>query len=119
MNYHLIKNLPEPLKGACKALTRKCTAYLTPYTSKTARVDAGWQGGSKDAFWLVDLKTGALQNVTTERGFPVVTPNEIDVPEGKAIIRCGIFLGKPAQPSIVFREKADLERFTPGKEVAQ
>lgn len=58
-----------------------------------------WDGGSRDTYTAVDIATGrnqgAPQYAPPQFGGPRVAP-KVDIPDGIAIVRTGIFCGKTA-----------------------
>lgn len=99
-----LKDSPEVLRviRAADATYRKHKAWL--HAAETVALSGTyWDGGSRDTWTAVDLATGrskgAPQYDPAQFGGPATAP-VVAIPEGVAIVRTGIFCGKPATASV-------------------
>ena len=119
MVYHLAKNeVPEFLRGAYNGSKFRAE----PTTSVTIRSDAGlWQGGSRDFFYAIDLKTGHKVALPGQDGAPWDASREtrtIDLRPGYAIVESSIFCGKH-MGLVFYVHPDDIARLVPNNSGAE
>ena len=95
-----IKRKAKEFASICKALGyRKRDVYVVPTTSTTIH-GVNWCGGSRSIYHGVDLLTGEIQSAAHfSNPAPWVNPYEgttVEILPGKALVKTGIFCGKPA-----------------------
>lgn len=99
-----LKTAPELLKviRSADSSYRKHQATIFACEQVTLS-DTYWDGGSRSTYTAVDLMTGrskgAPQFDPPQFGGPATSP-VVSIPEGIAIIRTGVFMGKTATATI-------------------
>lgn len=93
---------------------RKRKAFIRS-TAKMALSGTYWDGGTRSTYTAVNIESGyslgAPQYSPPQFGGPKTDP-QVDIPEGVAIIKTGIFCGKTATAT-VYVNPANLTKFLP------
>lgn len=111
-----LKTAPELLRVIRAAMPsyKKHTATLF-VTERVTLSGTYWSGGSRSSYYAVDLATGVCSGAPhynpPQFGGPQRDP-EVEVPEGVAIVKGGIFMGKPATAT-VFINPANAAKLLP------
>ena len=83
-------------------LSRKRTAYISQKNPVTIS-GTYWDGGSRSEYYQVDIRTGRAQSLGSvappQFGGPAADP-VVTIEPGSAIVRVGIFLGRPVVPTV-------------------
>ena len=88
-------------------LSRKHRAFVY-VVDQVKLTGAYWDGGNRSEYYLVDTATGASapihgsHTLAPQFGGAEAAPI-YEIPEGKAVVRVGTFMGKPATPTVYFR----------------
>lgn len=96
----VLKGAPEVTRviRAADPKYRKPKAVLIT-TPRTELSGAFWEGGSRNTYHAVEIATGRVmpspQYNPPQFGGPAQAPT-VDIPEGVAIVKTGVFCGKPA-----------------------
>ena len=103
-HHHALKSAPELARviRAADPTYRKREACLL--VRETVRLSGTyWDGGSRDTYHAIDLRTlralPAPQYNPPQFGGPATDP-VVEVPEGVAIVKTGIFMGKVATATV-------------------